>query len=106
MKQTMLWIDDHVAPPSVDYIWAKDLGEAFKQVFLNKDVTHVSFDHDMGMFGGKPVDTQIIARMIEDLASKGLIRRLTWDIHSQNPVGRDALYATLSRADGYWNQQE
>lgn len=65
------------------------------------NVTHVSLDHDLGpewIVG----NGYMVAKLIEELAFRDEIPRLTWAIHSQNSVGVASMRAALQNADRYW----
>ena len=44
-----IWLDDIRKPPDESWTWIKDATQAFSIIMLkNKDIEHVSFDHDLG----------------------------------------------------------
>lgn len=92
-----IWIDDVRPPPSENWIWVKTLSEAFVAISAN-ELAEISFDHDLG---GEDT-TMPLAKLIEEMAYFGTMKPFKWYIHSANPVGRQNLYACLSRADKYW----
>lgn len=63
-------------------------------------VTHVSFDHDLGddVIGSG----YTIARYVEKLAYNRKIPRLSWSIHSSNPVGSKAIHQAMMNAEKFW----
>jgi len=96
-----LWIDDIREMPSDFDIWAKTANEAIIHLKTNK-ITFVSFDHDLGV----GMDGNDVAKFIECLAHDGQINRLKWQIHSQNPVGRDRILVSMNKADEHWEANE
>lgn len=90
-----LWIDD-VRPAPGGWIWAKT-SDAALQIFLNGDISEISFDHDLG-----GDDTSMrVATLIEMRAFSGIAPPI-WHIHSANPVGRNNLKAALEKADSLY----
>ena len=103
-----IWLDDERDPcnPVIqskfgakgDEVWVKTSSHA---IFLIKteQVTHISFDHDLG----GDDNGYIVAQEIERLAYEKLINRINWRVHSQNPVGRNRIRAAMKNADKYWS---
>jgi hypothetical protein len=92
-----LWIDDLRTPPDDSWTWAKTSTQALFLLATRK-VTEVSFDHDLG-----GDDTSMrVAQYIERLAFEGRRAPPKWDVHSQNPVGKENLIKTLASAERYW----
>jgi hypothetical protein len=88
-------LDDIRTPPDSSWRWAKSSGEAMEMFCA--DVTEMSFDHDLG-----GDDTAMpVAKRLEELAHAGECQRITWRIHSPNPVGRANLEAALKSADRF-----
>lgn len=92
-----LWLDD-IRPMPQGYdkhvLTAKD---AIKELATGK-VTHISFDHDLGDFK----TGYNVACFIETGAHDQTIPRLTWDIHSANPVGRRNIEQAMISAERWW----
>lgn len=65
------------------------------------EVSHISFDHDLGL--GKS-SGYIVAKYIEKLAYLGKIKRMSWDIHSANPVGALNIKLCMQRAEQFWDE--
>ena len=65
------------------------------------EVEHISLDHDLGLLPEEGCGYDV-AKWIEEAAFHGNIPRLTWAIHSANPVGRKRMEAALTNADRYW----
>lgn len=82
-------------------VWVKTAKEAI--CLLEKgNVSSISLDHDLG-------DESIqnsgiaVANWIEHAAFDGRIGRLSWRIHSANPVGSKNMMRALVKADEFWN---
>jgi hypothetical protein len=95
-----LWLDDVRMPPDDDSDWyiVRDANPAMAMVMSGK-VTHISFDHDLGE---NSLSGYAVACCIEAAAYHDRIPRMTWTIHSANPVGRDNITLAMKRADDYW----
>lgn len=93
-----LWVDDLRAKPENFDIAAHDSYYALA-ILATGLVSHISFDHDLGEVGGTGYD---IAKWIEEKAFKGEIKRMSWEIHSANPVGRENIRRAMESADRYW----
>jgi len=102
-----LWVDD-LRPKPDDYDkWAKTTDEAI--TFLsNGDITHVSFDHDLGdLIEDKEEKTGYdIALWVEENAFFKRIPPFTYTIHSANPVGARNIKQAMSNAERYWENNE
>ena len=94
-----VWLDDVREMPKDFDVWAKTAWEAIE--LLNSDlVTHISFDHDLGdeIFG----TGYEVAKVIEEKAFCKTLNKLTWNIHSANPVGRQNIMAAMQNAEKFW----
>jgi len=95
-----LWIDDQKVPPDPSWVWAKNYDEAMTALHVG-GITHVSLDHDIG--SELPEKTGYgIACWIEKGAAGGRVKRMTWDVHSENPSGRDKIMAAMQSAERFW----
>lgn len=98
-----LWLDD-VRPMPVGFdCWAKTSGEAIIKIASScpvNDVTHISFDHDLGENAGTGYD---VAKYIEELACYRMFHPITWEIHSANPVGRRNIEQAMKSAERFWS---
>lgn len=45
-----------------------------------------------------------IARDIEKLAHNKLIKPMTWDVHSANPVGRKNIETAMKSVERFWRK--
>ena len=95
-----LWIDDKREAPQ-GWTAVKSSRDALRLVQTGI-VDEVSFDHDLG---GEDTAYKV-ATYIEEMAFMGMIPRLKWQIHSQNPVGRDRILAALERAEVFWGHEK
>lgn len=67
---------------------------------ISGDVTHISFDHDLGDFAGTGYE---VAKAVEYWAFHKVISSITWEIHSANPVGRKNIEQAMRSAERFWN---
>jgi hypothetical protein len=96
-----LWIDDVRPMPSDFNRWAKNYKQAI-DYFCAYTITHVSFDHDLG--DADELTGYDIAKWIEMNAFYGEINRMTWAIHSANPIGAKRIRMAMTNAEKYWNE--
>jgi hypothetical protein len=97
-----VWLDDVRAKPK-DY-HAHVLTAEYAIRMINKGlVTHISFDHDLGDDVKTGYD---VAKHIEEMAYYNKMPRITWQIHSANPVGRENIKRAMDAADKYWDIHE
>lgn len=107
-----IWLDDIRQPPDNSWTWAKNAYLCAGLLLVNDwDVTEISFDHDLGYFQDENVldvnnTGYVIAKLIERLAHEGLQKRLSWQIHSANPVGRRNIELAMKSAEKFWDSQE
>lgn len=94
-----LWIDDIRDMPADFDVWAKNYEEAVSALKTGK-VTQVSFDHDLG--DARAFTGYDIARWIEEQSYLGNFKKVSWDIHSANPVGRKNIEAAMNNAAKWW----
>jgi len=97
-----VWLDDvRVMPEGFD-VWVNNATSCIDLIETGM-VTHISFDHDLGV----PIFTgYTVACVLENLAYHNKIKRISWDIHSQNPVGRENIERAMRKADEYWELGE
>lgn len=95
-----LWLDDLRPMPEGYDRHVKTAKEAI-EALLVWTVTHISFDHDLGEPEcGTGYD---VASWIERQAFENTnVERVSWRIHSANPVGRRNIEAAMTSADRYW----
>jgi hypothetical protein len=103
-----LWLDDiREMPKGFDY-WARTAQDAIR-VIKSGEVSYISFDHDLG-----PLDADNrnknngyeVAKYIEMLAYNKAVKPIVWEIHSQNPVGRERIEVAMMYAMLYWEKEK
>ena len=99
-----IWLDDKRPMP-----WNFDMhvftAKEAVDCLVTYNVTHISLDHDLGdkeLVG----DGYQVAKWIEEKAFLNKIKRFTWALHTQNPVGEANMRAALTKADEYWTKHE
>jgi hypothetical protein len=92
-----IWLDDVRPMPEGFDVHIKNAMEAMKLIALGT-VTHISFDHDLGL----DMSGYAVACCVEAAAFASRIPRLTWAVHSANPVGRENITACMKKAEQYW----
>jgi hypothetical protein len=66
------------------------------------DVTHISFDHDLGE---KSASGYVVACYIEKLAALGKLNGFPeWDVHSSNPTGSAYIKHAMRSAERFFNR--
>lgn len=101
-KQMRLWLDDVREKPGLRYdTHVKTVHEA-KGYIMSGKVVAISFDHDLGT----EETGYDLAKWIEEQAYHGKVQRISWDIHSANPVGAANIRAAMKNADKYWDKHE
>lgn len=110
--QIKLWLDDERDPtdPYIqnmfgaegDEIWVKTAHVAISHL-QQGNIISVSLDHDLGPdSAGTGMD---VAKWIEEQAFHGNLPRLSWSVHSLNPIGARDMTRALKRADVFWSSQ-
>jgi Cyclic-phosphate processing Receiver domain len=100
-----VWLDDlRPAPPGFD-VHVTTANEAIA-LLKTGSVTHLSLDHDLGdPANGTGYE---VARWVEEHAFRWAeqaadgLPPLTWNIHSQNPVGVENMTRAMRNADRFW----
>jgi len=103
-----LWLDDERPAPVGFDIHVKTAGDAIRLIKSGR-VTEVSLDHDLGRSDDPDISPGTgydVAVWLEENAHTGKLPRLTWNVHSANPVGRRRMEAALGNADKFWDQKE
>lgn len=95
-----IWLDDLRPPPDNSWTVCKTAAEAFSKIMSN-EIECISFDHDLGSTDPDKTGYHV-ACLIEKLAFAGLIERLSYYIHSANPVGRENIRMAMENADIFW----
>lgn len=106
-----LWLDDERDPTQTyiqsnfgadgDEVWVKTAAQAIHYL-KQGDVVSISLDHDLGSGAGTGLD---VAKWIEEQAYHRTLPRLSWSVHSMNPVGRKDIARAMRKADEFWNVQ-
>lgn len=110
--QVKLWLDDERDPkvPAIqnlfgaegNEIWAKTAHVAINYL-QQGNVVSISLDHDLGPpIAGTGMD---VAKWIEEQAYYGTLPRLSWSVHSLNPIGKNNITLAMRKADEFWSAQ-
>ena len=95
-----VWLDDIRKMPEGYDVWVKTVDTAIE--LIDKGiVTHISLDNDLGE--DKEVG-YFVACYIENLAYHKAIPKLTWAVHTMNPVARKVMTQALENADKFWSK--
>jgi len=95
-----LWLDDCRPLPADWDVMVQTAPEAIARL-ASGVVSAISLDHDLGpVEAGTGYD---VARWIEEAAYGGVLPRLAWSLHTDDPVGRERMRAALVNADRYWD---
>jgi hypothetical protein len=81
-------------------LWVKTAQDAIK-ILSQGNVAFISMDHDLGENAGSGYE---VAKYIEKSAFEGTLPKLSWRIHSQNPVGARDIKFAMQSAERFWNQ--
>lgn len=101
MKHIRLWVDDERPMPSDFTHHAKTAADAIR-ILTSQIVEYISLDHDLGPeHAGNGYE---IASWIEFRAYSKTLRRISWAVHSANPIGRARMIVALKNADKFWNK--
>jgi hypothetical protein len=96
-----IYLDD-LRPCLAGYVPAYTAGQAIS-LLKTGQVSEISFDHDLG-----PEEAGTgyqVAKFIEESAFSGTLTRLTYKIHSANPVGRLNIDAAMRNAVRFWDSK-
>lgn len=103
-----LWIDDMRPAPDDTWDVATTSQYATKNIYAalyaGMPYREISFDHDLGM--DSEHDAWWVADNLERLAYMDDHPRITWHVHSGNPVGKKRITDALNSADKYWAEHE
>jgi hypothetical protein len=99
-----LWVDDERPAPE-GWEQARTLSEALLILYSMGDVIEcIALDHDLGHPHYR--DADLIANLIEGLASLGVLKRMEWKILTSNPDGQKKIRAAFESADKAWDMWE
>lgn len=97
-----IWLDDIREMPITHFnVHAKTVHDAMMYIRTG-EVAAISFDHDLGT----EETGYDLAKFVEKLAYNNEIPRISWNVHSQNPVGAANIRAAMKKADQYWEGHE
>jgi predicted phosphodiesterase len=99
-----LWLDDLRPAPDDSWTHTRTAREA-SALLERGGVEAVSLDHDLGE-AEDAGDGYAVACWIEQHAASGSLARLTWAVHSANPVGRAKMEAALLGAGRHWEAHQ
>lgn len=102
-QKIKIWLDDIRPMPSWFTHWCKTPEEAITLLDTG-NVEEISFDHDLGF--PEPRNGHMVAMYIEGLAYFNKIPRLSWRVHSANPVGERNIQLAMISADRFWQRNE
>lgn len=95
-----IWLDDlRKMPPGYD-IQAFTSEEAIA-IITHYNIDCISFDHDLGD-EEECGNGYAVAKFIEELAFKKLIKPIKCQIHSSNPCGAKNIIAAITSANKFW----
>jgi len=101
-----IWLDDIRPMPEGFTHHCKSAQEAMDLINAN-DVEEISFDYDLGKDeDGNEVSGYEVAKHIEAGAWFGVIKKMKWNIHSENPVGIENIKQVMTNADKYWKNNK
>lgn len=96
-----IWLDDMRPKPAEYDVHCYTAKEAIALLKTGL-ITHISLDHDLGCdTAGTGHD---VAKYIEMAAYHNTLPRLSWKLHTANPVGRENMRDCLEAADIFWSQ--
>ncbi len=90
-----IWLDDLRSMPDRFDIHAITAGECIA-LLESGQVTHISFDHDLGESETGYTVACWIERHTQDIPF------LTWEVHSANPVGAKFIKMAMLSAERQW----
>ena len=108
-----IWLDDEISPYHIDVqekygdttnmIWAKNSDYVIS--FLKQGwVSHISFGYNLGdPSNGTGED---VANWIEYAAEHKQLKRITWDVHCEDIVGKAVIEHSMERAEYFWSIYE
>lgn len=102
-----IWLDDCRPMPKnfdVHCFSAKECIDLIEE--KTSEITQVSFDHDLADTRNTPEQTgYTVACYIEELAYNRRIKRISWNVHSANPIGKKRIESAMNNAERYWKRQ-
>ena len=95
-----IWLDDVRPMPEGFDAWLKCAEDILS--ILNRSrsiITHIDFDHDLGEGRMTGYD---LAVQIEQMAQLHMLNPISWQVHSQNPVGSRLITMAMRSAERFW----
>ena len=109
-----VWLDD-IRPTPDGYNKSVTTAQEAIKLLKTGEVTYISLDHDLGWALGERLEIievpreetgYTVALFIEEGARTGTLSRISWSIHSANPIGVEKMRMALTIADYYCDQHE
>jgi len=101
-----LWLDDIRKPPDTTWTWVKTADEAIAEL-KKGEVAAISFDHDLCHSASKVEKTgYTVACWIEQRAYMCALPKMSWSVHSGNPVGAEKIKRAMESADRLWSREK
>ena len=97
-----IWLDDVRPMPGIydTHVYTAHHCIAY---FKTEEVSLISFDHDLGdPKNGTGYD---VACWIEEQAFLHKLKPVQWNVHSQNPVGKEKIITAMMNAEKYWRDE-
>lgn len=105
-QRIALWVDDTRPMPDkyTMHVRTPDMAILILDTGL---VSSISLDHDLGVDEhGRCLSGYDVALYIEAQAAENKCKRLTWAVHSANPVGRARIIDAMVSAERFWTAEE
>lgn len=110
MNRYKLYLDDIRKPSDSTFIVLRTFDDAVEYVLKHGMPEYISFDHDLGMDekgellkSGYDFAKWLIEADLDETIQ--IPKSFTFNVHSANPVGREAIESSLERYLKYkWNQ--
>jgi len=103
-----LWLDDVRPMPYYYDIHVKTAKHAI-DLISRGIITEVSLDNDLGTVdntGEYPGEGRHVADYIEYGAYIGTLRKMVWEVHTDNTVAKEAITQALTNANKYWKKDQ
>lgn len=102
-----MFIDDERFPVDESMIIVRSFEEAIEKININGCPICIYFDHDIGegQFTGYDLAKWLIEKDLDN-NQEFIPEDFTFEIHSQNPVGRENIYGLLNSYLVYKNKEK
>jgi len=94
-----IWLDDIRKPPDESWTWVSTAEKAWALI-LKEEIESISFDHDLG--DGKLTGYDLAKTIEEYSYIGGIEKKISWNVHSANPVGRKNIEQAMKSAERFW----